>query len=271
MTRVGLYFYLVEMDSQGPPFSMEELPTIKKFLNYSSDSYSIRHIDGKGLGFVAVKELSPGDRVLEENPIIRFNARKVRDLCYVRSLFTHLSQDELRLVRRLYNAFPEEGDFDVGILRTNCYGLGVDGKQSGLFLSLSRMNHSCQPNCERTWDSIRETETLYALQYIKPGEELMVWYDDMTELTREERQSTLSERWRFECACECCSLTGEAQRQSDQRREFICNFYNRATAGVMSPTPLFELAKIVLEHLDIEELRGSPTASQKTELTIIDY
>src|SRR5579859_5863601 len=74
MTTVGLYFYLVEMDSQGPPFSMEELPTIKKFLNYSSNSYSIRYIDGKGLGFVAVKELSPGERVFEENPIIRFNA-----------------------------------------------------------------------------------------------------------------------------------------------------------------------------------------------------
>jgi len=239
---------------------MEEASMIKKFLTYSSDSYSIRHIDGKGLGFVAVKELSPGDKVLEENPIIQFNAGEVRNPSYVRSLFTQLSQDEVGLVRRLYNAFPKEADFDVGILRTNCYGLGVDGKQSGLFLCLSRMNHSCRPNCERTWDPICETETLYALQYIRPEEELMVWYDDMTDLTREERQSSLSERWRFECACECCSLTGEAQRESDQRRTFIRNFYSRATAGRLLPTPLFELAKIALEYIDMEGLRGSPTA-----------
>lgn len=89
----------------------------------------------------------------------------------------------------------------------------------------------------------------------------MVWYDDMTELTRDERQSMLSERWRFECACECCSLTNEAQRESDQRRAFIRNFYSRAPAGVLSPTPLFTLAKIALKYIDMEGLRGSPTAS----------
>jgi SET domain len=122
----------------------------------------------------------------------------------------------------LCNSFPELGHY--GIVRTNAFGLGsvADNEQRrpGLFLNLSRLNHSCIPNCERWWDEAKEVETLYSLRDIEKGEELTIYYGEIIS-RRDTRQNLLRQVWRFECQCECCGLPGEEQVKSDVRRETI--------------------------------------------------
>ena len=168
-----------------------------------------------------------------------------------------LSDMERQKVRALCNAFPENGD--VGILVTNSYGLGPDGKLCGLFEKLSRVNHSCRPNSERCWDSDRGAETLYALRDIETGEELTVAYLDTAEMIRTERQDVISASWRFECKCECCSLTGAELKASNDRRSFIKKVEEEVP--LVPAHKIFDSVKKALIFLDEEGLVGSPKAS----------
>jgi hypothetical protein len=85
---------------------------------------------------------------------------------------------------------------------------------------MSRLNHSCLPNCERWWNEEKRLETLYALRDINAGDELTIYYDTIVQ-RRTERQAKLKENWRFICQCDCCQLTDKAQIASDSRRERV--------------------------------------------------
>ena len=136
----------------------------------SNSAYQLTSIDGKGLGFIATRRISAGEKILEERPIVMGNMTKLKQNFGI--ILAQLSSTKRQQIRALYNAFPE--DNDVGILVTNSYGLGPQGQLSGLFENLSRLNHSCRPNSERCWDHDREVETLYALRCIETGEELQI-------------------------------------------------------------------------------------------------
>jgi hypothetical protein len=224
------------------------------FVLADSSAYQIRSIDGKGLGFIAARRILAGEKILEERPILMGNMTKLKQKFGI--ILAQLSSTKRQQIRALYNAFPE--DNDVGILVTNSYGLGPQGELSGLFENLSRLNHSCRPNSERCWDHNREVETLYALRCIETGEELTVWYFDNAEMTRAERQGVMRTSWRFECKCECCSLTGAALEASDNRREFIKKV--EELVPYIPPHKIFDSVKKALMFLDDEGLGGSPRA-----------
>ena len=166
--------------------------------------YSVCPIDGKGMGVIATMPISAGTKILEEPPLAT-GRTDLRQPSYVRDHVAHLPDEERQTLGSLYNAFSEEDD--IGLFRTNSYGLGCNSSWEGTFETLSRVNHSCRPNSERCWDSDRQVGTLYSLRDIQVGEELTVSYIDVAEMTRDERQSDLKRRWRFDCICECCSVT----------------------------------------------------------------
>jgi SET domain len=126
-----------------------------------------------------------------------------------------LSETDLEKFSSLCNAFPELGL--AGTWKTNCFAMGR-ANSSAVFSTICRINHSCQPNCERRWQPDRKVETLYALRDIEPDEELTIVYTNEFR-RRSERQAEHQRRWRFTCQCECCQLTGDAQVISDCRRE----------------------------------------------------
>lgn len=200
--------------------------------------------------------ISAGTKILEETPLVKGRMVDLRQPSYVCDHVAHLSDKERQALRSLYNAFPEEND--IGLFRTNSYGLG-NSSWEGTFEKLSRVNHSCRPNSERCWDSDRQVETLYALRDIQVGEELTVSYIDVAEMTRDERQSELKQRWRFDCICECCSITEVvAQNTSDQRRRFIGRFHQELSS--YPARAMYVLATMAYEYAEEEDLRGSPAA-----------
>lgn len=225
------------------------------FVLAESSSYRITSIDGKGLGFVAIRHIFAGEKILEERPILTGQMNELKQRFGI--ILAQFSSTKRRQILALYNAFPEYND-EVGILVTNSYGLGPQGRLSGLFPYLSRLNHSCRPNSERCWDHDREVETLYALRCIETGEELTVSYFDNAEMTRAERQCVMRTSWRFECKCECCSLTGIALEQSDNRRAFLKKVEELVT--YIPPHKILDSVKKALMFLDEEGLGGSPRA-----------
>ncbi|GIQ81654.1 hypothetical protein KIPB_002645, partial [Kipferlia bialata] len=110
----------------------------------------------------------------------------------------------------------------LGIVTTNGFGRGSDDETVYRVYNMgSRFNHSCLPNvCASVQDDGLKRDC-YVLRDVKAGEELCVTYITDNDLPRRERQMSLMDTWRFECACEVCSLSPEAQAQSDEnRREF---------------------------------------------------
>jgi len=102
--------------------------------------------------------ISAGTKIWEETPLAKGRTVDLRQPSYVRDHVAHLSDEERPMLRSPYNAFPEEND--IGLFRTNSYGLGRNSSWEGTFEKFSRVNHSCRPNSERCWDSDRQVGIL---------------------------------------------------------------------------------------------------------------
>jgi hypothetical protein len=122
----------------------------------------------------------------------------------------------------LQNVFPFADAYQnwLGIFCTNSFQLGESDK-SGLFLKVSRLNHSCRANCgyiiENGCIEVRTTRPVTA------GEELTICYNNFLEedgpVVKSERKEYLHWAYRFSCQCEDCSLTGIMSRTNDHMRK----------------------------------------------------
>lgn len=84
----------------------------------------------------------------------------------------------------------------------------------GLFLTFSRINHSCEPNA--VWDTGRNGGVMEvrAKSTIEPGEEITISYIGQIDKPVEERRKVLR-RWGFECQCKKCGpLKGDEDSTS---------------------------------------------------------
>lgn len=75
----------------------------------------------------------------------------------------------------------------------------------GLFLTFSRMNHSCEPNA--LWDTDLNGRSgimsVWAEKDIQPGEEITISYIAVVNKPRDKRRQILR-RWGFDCQCTKC-------------------------------------------------------------------
>ena len=180
-------------------------------------SWTIKNIVGKGIGIVATDDIPAGTELLAERPL--FTLPPSAGQRESETAINGLSGDSKQKFSSLCNSFPELGLY--GIVKTNAFSLGTDDqpRHSGVFDILSRLNHSCIPNCERWWNEEKGMETLYTIKSIETGEELTIQYHG--ELRRIQRRNYILQVWRFDCNCECCRLIGEEQKLSDLHRTLI--------------------------------------------------
>ncbi len=107
----------------------------------------------------------------------------------------------------------------IRVMKTNSFSWEYE-KYSVLFLTLSRVNHSCEPNCIRVERKVGNDDVwvdIVALRNISDGEELTISYlaDNETCQSWARRQSFL-QGWKFTCCCAACS------RLVDVYRAFAC-------------------------------------------------
>lgn len=157
------------------------------------------------------------------------------------------------------------------IFGTNSFSTGFhDGKSNfqSLFATVSRINHSCRPNCAYFFDGNTFSQSVIAARDIEPGEELSVayiervfliskethsyvshvlhntdhndTYDNSPILPRSERNRKLK-AWGFDCSCERCAADVVEAGDSDdnvmeiQRLWKILDDYS-TTTSLATPT-----------------------------------
>lgn len=118
-------------------------------------------------------------------------------------------------VMALHDAWAGKGPKTVeGIVRTNCFMRGVGCSDGVLCEEASRLNHSCSPNCEPSWDEQAGELQVRTSRDITPGEELSIFYIDVR-ATRAERAERLRE---FGFVCRCADCLTEHNDGDDRRQ-----------------------------------------------------
>ena len=114
----------------------------------------------------------------------------------------------------------------LAVFNTNCHELRrFHG--SGLFLTASRIEHSCVPTCNFT--TFGKELWITALINIETGDALSIDYRNFFYKPKEERQSTLKKSYEFQCTCVGCL------HLPDRTRAFVC--HSKKCQGVVCPYP----------------------------------
>jgi hypothetical protein len=87
-----------------------------------------------------------------------------------------LTRDQQQAFLALQNAKGHRYSPLLGIAKTNMLPLGASDGSGGLFLEASRINHSCQPNAQHTWNASLGRLTVHALRDIEAGREITISY-----------------------------------------------------------------------------------------------
>lgn len=117
-------------------------------------------------------------------------------------LLALLSQAEQESFSQLYDCQRLGGPVTAdGTYETNSFSLGQSPTRSGIFLIVSRFNHSCVPNCYHTWNSNLGKRTIHTNVKVERGEELTLTYNDYYAMSWSARQAELMRCHKFACGC----------------------------------------------------------------------
>jgi hypothetical protein len=178
--------------------------------------FSLQSIPGKGKGLVAIRAIEPGTCILSEEPLLTTACitsieTQEKDLA---TALRSLSKDGQRAFLSLHNNHPGKNPLS-NIIRTNAYPLGPNSDIGGLFPKIARINHSCLPNTQHSWNSILQKQTVYVVRPISEGDEITLSYSAGG--PSKIRKATLKEYFGFDCTCNLCSLPPAKLAASDAR------------------------------------------------------
>jgi len=208
-------------------------------------------VPGRGVGCVATNDIAKGSLILRETPLLPISA-SVRDLelrvveeifagCGASKVELEKQKAEYRNVLRAFSKltaedriefldlkYHENDKADEAVLESyneNNFGISfnlfhqicsiftTNTFNNGVFLEMSRFNHSCWPNAECFWNEETKTRDIVALDDIGENEEICHNYLQRCCLLND-RQETLLAKWRFVCNCRlCCFNKDEPNRQ----------------------------------------------------------
>jgi len=226
--------------------------------------YAIQQIPGKGCGIVAIAKIAKGMRIISESPLFTVprnwtSTKRLR--ASISEKVNALSKDQKKAFLSMHNAHAGGVDQYLGIVRTNALPLGVDAVRGGIFLDACRINHSCNPNGQNTWNENIKQVTIHAVKDIEKGEEITISYLSVY-ANHNSRQQSLRRGFGFTCSCDLCSLPLDLRRKSDERLDEIARLDGLIGDGVgILSTPLQTLhyAHTLLGLLNEEGMDDSNT------------
>jgi len=188
--------------------STEHLPL------HSSDYEVFDDCDrGRGMAVRVLRAYCAGDEIMREGATMRVsgrlhaNTQEEADTLFAGSIgdaFEALSpatQDALMSLSSCDQV--DNAKTPRGIYETNCYDLGGE-TDGGLFLTVSRINHSCRPNANHIWRPDLQKTLIIAARDIVVGEEICTSYGPSECLDTSGRRDYLRDKFSFECQCEMC-------------------------------------------------------------------
>ncbi|KAK2604909.1 hypothetical protein N8I77_007800 [Diaporthe amygdali] len=200
--------------------------------------------NGMGRGLFATVDIPMGTYILTESPVILLSrsATPFQDFCdALSSIGTKMTEfEDLYCNVRLLNenlagnivtqirsedpqtpADVQNEDFRkflklYAIYHTNASIITKDNKDAGsaVFLTCSRINHSCVPNSYSIWNDKTDRQTIQTGRDIKAGQQIFVNYlgDRGDFMTHEQRLRQTQTHWGFTCNCRACTKPEIADR-----------------------------------------------------------
>jgi SET domain-containing protein len=190
--------------------------------------YTCQEIPHKGHALLAATHIAKGTRILSESPLFKVcragdDKKRIHDS--VSKEISALDEESRKAFLALHNSFEDEGP-GLGRVRTNALPLGSDVVMGAIFLESSRINHSCDPNAQNTWNDNIQKLTIHAIRDIAKAAEITIFYLPERR-NHEDRQRDLLTKFRFTCFCNLCSLPHKQRKASDERWDEIQSLMNQ--------------------------------------------
>lgn len=197
--------------------SMATIPASPSWVGV--DKFAITSIPCKGLGMVALVEIPRGTLIIRERPLFLQHVAPDRTLePKLADNMSKLSSADQRRFLSLYNGFAELGPL-LGTFLTNKVECTHMSSLYGVYPTVSRINHCCQPNSHYSWDGGKVSQAVYAMQPLRPGDEVTITYGRGGIFS--DQQTFLRVRHGFCCDCRRCSLSEAELTKSDDRRVLL--------------------------------------------------
>ncbi|KAJ7849151.1 hypothetical protein B0H14DRAFT_2766238 [Mycena olivaceomarginata] len=162
-------------------------------------TYEIRATANMGLGMFSIQDLKVGDLVLSERPALvypnGFRASSINSTAEELEAAFDVALDYMHVedrvaYRKLAHTSPHTSQAAGNLVRiatTNCFQLPSNppggpnerwtiGDYRGVYLDVSRINHSCSPNTIADFDFPTFSFVVRAVREIKAGEEITTRY-----------------------------------------------------------------------------------------------
>ncbi|OAG40213.1 hypothetical protein AYO21_05496 [Fonsecaea monophora] len=182
----------------------------------------VRSTADRGLAVFAARKIKAGTLVLVERALIALDKDEENDYGAVERAFSRLSRAEQKMYLRLFDAQKSRMSRVVSIYYSNCYNCETfrPGGQGGSAIGAlsSRINHSCVPNVQFSFDEARNEMRFYAIRDIPRGKEVCSNYDKAVFEVAAKRQRKQQMYYGFVCRCEACDPKTEFWAKSDERR-----------------------------------------------------
>ena len=193
--------------------------------------YREEEVVGKGIGCIATEEISPGCLVLRETPCLFLPPGGEEGSALLQrtvKAFLGMESEEQEKYLQLANMFDRDESEWSDTARKDMENIKseleaqpltdlvpcdiikiwqiklTNGFHNGVFLKMSRFNHSCWPNAEYFWNTDTRTRDIRAVRTVLQNQEILLDYRQPWTLTREERRRSLRENFNFDCCCEVC-------------------------------------------------------------------
>ena len=203
--------------------------------------FAVRSAYGQGFGVFATRSFAPGDLLLVDPPLVswpigmqmtRENVRRG-----IEWLVSDMTSDARAQMSSLMHSPGKHGESrtNFAVFQSNCLPSHEDGGAS-LFADACRVNHSCSPSLDQTFDSVTRAQRLRVVRAVAHGEQLSIAYTSEPG-TRAERRARLQQRFGFLCECSLCSLEGPELEQSDARQRRMSELRKRLLRPTESKEP----------------------------------
>lgn len=182
--------------------------------------FEVQDRPGRGACLIAKRKIAIGMRILAEHPLISLAKAEEDDQDIIKREYYLLDKRTRRQYQDLFDAEKSRMKFYASIYYSNCYN--CDGYRSNggscIGLYASRINHSCIPNVQFSFDEENNLMLFHATKAIAAGKEILSNYDQTIFETSKKRQRLQNLHYGFLCTCEACEPKTEFWAKSDERR-----------------------------------------------------
>ena len=134
----------------------------------------------------------------------------------------------------------------------------AEDESSALYITISRINHSCSPNVQ--WSYLEDKKTrkeVRVIRDVRKGEELLVDYitDRESFLLASQRKEILRIGWNFDCRCSLCSIDhveNDALRQRIQKLHEDIPFFGKRQDVVCAANAALQKCKLLEKCEDLK-------------------